>query len=105
MFHKTRLLLMLTLLSSCILPSMQVGVSGVQHVEHKDFSKVVARALELPGFTGEDVARFPALAPLTVGYGHDTVVGVAGSVIDAVKAGKLEHIFLVGGCALCWIVM
>jgi len=75
-----------------------VGVSGVQHVEHKDFSKVVARALELPGFTGEDVARFPALAPLTVGYGHDTVVGVAGSVIDAVKAGKLEHIFLVGGC-------
>lgn len=34
----------------------------------------------------------------TVGYGRKTVLGAAGLVIDAVKAGDLKHIFLVGGC-------
>ena len=35
---------------------------------------------------------------LTIGLGHNSVLSVASNVIDAVKAGKLKHIFLVGGC-------
>lgn len=35
---------------------------------------------------------------VTTGFGHNTVLSVAGTVIDAVKAGVLRHIFLVGGC-------
>jgi hydroxylamine reductase len=35
---------------------------------------------------------------VTTGFGWNTVLGAAGQVIDAVKAGKLRHIFLVGGC-------
>ena len=30
--------------------------------------------------------------------GHGTVLGVADKVIGAVKAGKISHFFLVGGC-------
>ena len=32
------------------------------------------------------------------GFGHNTVLGVADVVIDAVKAGAIKHFFLVGGC-------
>jgi hydroxylamine reductase len=33
-----------------------------------------------------------------VGFGRNAVLGVAPAVIDAVKAGKIRHFFLVGGC-------
>ena len=35
---------------------------------------------------------------VTTGFGHGTVLSVAGTVIDAVKAGAIKHFFLVGGC-------
>ncbi len=33
-----------------------------------------------------------------MGFGHSAVLGVADKVIAAVKAGKIKHFFLVGGC-------
>jgi hydroxylamine reductase len=33
-----------------------------------------------------------------VGFAHNAVLGVADKVIDAVKAGKIRHFFLIGGC-------
>ena len=52
--------------------------------------------------------RRPALCPvsprpnvektITVGFGRDAVLGVAGAVIEAVKSGALKHFFLIGGC-------
>jgi hydroxylamine reductase (hybrid-cluster protein) len=82
-------------LTRCVL-WVQTGVAGVEHIKGKDFSPVVARALELPGFTAEGAAAIPA-KEVTVGFGHKAVLGVAGQVIDAVQQGKLEHIFLIGG--------
>ena len=35
---------------------------------------------------------------IMVGFGHNTVLGVAPVVIDAVKSGAIRHFFLVGGC-------
>ena len=35
---------------------------------------------------------------VTTGFGHGTVLSVADTVIDAVKAGAIKHFFLVGGC-------
>jgi hydroxylamine reductase len=32
------------------------------------------------------------------GFAHNAVMTVADQVIDAVKAGKIRHFFLVGGC-------
>lgn len=65
----------------------------------KDFSAVIAKALELGGYTEDH--EFPGINGghmLTTGFAHNTVLGVADQVVAAVKAGALKHIFLVGGC-------
>ena len=77
-----------------------VGYPEVVHIdENKDFSPVIKKALELGGYKQErKMAGINGGDILTVGFGHETVLGVADKVISAVKSGDLKHIFLVGGC-------
>lgn len=75
----------------------EVGVAASQHIRNKDFTPIIERALQLPGFTQADCDVAPQKV-VTVGFGHHAVLGVADQVIDAIKTKKLEHIFLVGGC-------
>lgn len=77
-----------------IFTSGLVAWPGVIHIANRDFAPVIKAALEAPGF-GQDTV--PA-KEITVGFGHNAVMGVAGAVIDAVKAGKIRHFFLIGGC-------
>lgn len=70
-----------------------VGWHGVQKVNHYDFSKVIEAALAAPGFTQDEPSK-----EITVGFGHAAVLGVAGKVVDLVKAGKISHFYLIGGC-------
>ncbi len=70
-----------------------VGWPGVTHVPNDDFSAVIEKALELPGFA-EDVEGKQVL----VGFGRNAVLGVADKVIEAVKNKAIRHFFLVGGC-------
>jgi hydroxylamine reductase len=65
---------------------------GVKHVEGYDFSAVIAKARELPGFEEKPGKE------ILVGFGHDAVLGVADKVIDAVKKGAIRRFFVVGGC-------
>jgi hydroxylamine reductase len=69
-----------------------VGWPGVTHVS-KDFTPVIQKALEMPGFT-ENVEGKSVL----VGFGRNAVLGVADKVIEAVKSKAIRHFFLVGGC-------
>jgi hydroxylamine reductase len=67
---------------------------NVSQGQEKDFTPVIEAALAAPGFASDvEPAKF-----ITVGFGHNAVMNVAGAVIDAVKAGKIKHFFLVGGC-------
>ena len=66
---------------------------GVTHLKNGDFGPAVEAALKATGFAADGDPK-----TILVGFGHNTVMGVAGTVIDAVKAGKLKHFFLVGGC-------
>lgn len=105
MFRNLKLLLVSRAAASSSCPdtsdAIQVGVSGVTHAPNRQFGPVVEAALAMPGFTGdEDFSKEAALPPFTVGFGHGTVLSVAGDVLDAVKAGKLEHVFLIGGCVV-----
>jgi len=70
-----------------------VAWPGVTHVENGEFGPVIEAALAQPGFAedGEDKT-------ILTGFGHNAVMGVAGTVIDAVKQGAVKHFFLVGGC-------
>lgn len=76
-----------------IFTSGPVSWPGVAHIAAEDFSPVVAKSLAMPGF-GEDKES----KAVTVGFARNAVLGVAGAVVDAVKAGKIRHFFLVGGC-------
>lgn len=81
-----------------------VGYPEMQHIPDgkngvKDFSPVIQKALELGGY-GED-KTFTGInggSELMTGFARNTVLSVADKVIDAVKAGAIKHIFLVGGC-------
>ncbi|MFA6449338.1 MAG: hydroxylamine reductase [bacterium] len=66
---------------------------GVKHIAGHDYSPVIAAALAAPGFT-EDAEE----KTITIGFGRNAVMSVAGQVIDAVKAGAIKHFFLIGGC-------
>jgi len=80
-----------------------VQFPGVAHIadDHykKDFTPVIEKALELGGYPEEvKLTGINGGSKLLTGFGHQTVLSVAGTVIEAVKAGKLKHIFLIGGC-------
>lgn len=64
----------------------------VKHVENRNFSAVIKKAIELGGLPEKEGIT------LTTGFGHNAVLGVADKVIDGVKSGAIRHFFLVGGC-------
>ncbi len=74
-----------------------VGWPNITHISDnkgvKDFTPVISRALELGGFKAEMPGR-----EITVGFGHKTVLSLAGTVVEAVRSGKIKHFFLIGGC-------
>ncbi|MCM1990951.1 hydroxylamine reductase [Oceanirhabdus seepicola] len=75
-----------------------VGWDDVKHIEYnkdqpKDFTEMINQALELGGFKEDEPEK-----RITVGFGRNAVLSNAGAIIEAVKAGKIRHFFLVGGC-------
>jgi hydroxylamine reductase len=77
-----------------------VGYPGMGHIgEDKDFTPVIEKALELGGYTEDtQMTGINGGTQVTTGFGHDTILSVAGQVVDAVKSGAIKHFFLVGGC-------
>jgi hydroxylamine reductase len=70
-----------------------VGWPGVRHIADKNFTPVIEKALELPGFSEDQNGK-----KVMVGFGHNAVMGVADKIIEAVKNKAIRHFFLVGGC-------
>ncbi len=75
-----------------------VGWEGLKYVPvkedgTKDFSEIINKALELDGFTEDEEVK-----EITVGFGHNAVLSHANEIIEAVKGGKLRHIYVMGGC-------
>jgi len=70
-----------------------VAWPGVEHIANQDFSAVIAAALAAPGFEEDGPAD-----EITVGFGHNAVLSVADTVVNAVKSGAIKRFFLIGGC-------
>jgi hydroxylamine reductase len=70
-----------------------VGWPGIKHIADRNFQPVVDKALALPGFQDDVNGRF-----VNSGFARNTVISVAGTVIEAVKNKNIRHFFLVGGC-------
>jgi hydroxylamine reductase len=70
-----------------------VSWPGVPHISKGEFSVVINKALELPGFLNDSNGK-----NVTVGFGRNAVLSVAGKIIEAVNGGKIKRFLLVGGC-------
>ncbi|HEK0786585.1 TPA: hydroxylamine reductase [Proteus mirabilis] len=70
-----------------------VGWPGVKHITGDDFSEMIEQAQSLEGFPYNEIEHL-----ITVGFGRETLLNAADTVIDLVSQKKLRHVFLVGGC-------
>jgi len=70
-----------------------VGWPGVTHIPDGNFKPVIDKALASPGFQEDRNGR-----SVMVGFARNTVMSVAGKIIEAVKGKAIRHFFLVGGC-------
>lgn len=68
------------------------GLEGVHKIENDDFTGLIQKALELPD------ADMESEDTLTTGFHHETVIGLAPEIIDAVKGGKIKRFFVIAGC-------
>jgi hydroxylamine reductase len=68
------------------------GLENVRKIENEDFSMLIERALELPE------ANMESEETLVTGFHHETVIGLAPEVIEAVKSGKIKRFFVIAGC-------
>ncbi|HBA83592.1 MAG TPA: hydroxylamine reductase [Verrucomicrobia bacterium] len=78
---------------SRIFTSGLVAWPNVRHIDNQNFKPVIDAALAAPGFTTDEPEK-----TITVGFGHNAVLGVADKVIEAVKSKAIRHFFLIGGC-------
>ena len=70
-----------------------VAWPGVTHINNKDFSPVIEKALSMPGFASDEEKD-----SVTVGFARNAVLSVADKVIAGIKSGAIRHFFLVAGC-------
>ena len=70
-----------------------VSYPGTSHLEAAEFSRVIEKALEMPGYAQDKNGKY-----VTVGFGRNAILSIAGKVIEAVKNGHIKRFILVGGC-------
>lgn len=82
-----------------------VGFDGCPKVPGYDFSAVIKKAQEMPGFKETDTEFTYPLDPFgkhaksyNVGFGLETVMSVAPTVIQAIEKGDITRFFYIGGC-------
>jgi hydroxylamine reductase len=68
------------------------AVPGGTRLTTNDFSAVIACAKKCDPLPDNPVKE------TTIGFHHSVVLGLADKIVEAVKAGKLKHFFLIGGC-------
>jgi len=68
------------------------GVPGAPRLNDGDFSPVIKKALEIGPLQPTEIKES------TIGFHWTYILSVADKLIDLIKAGKIKHIFLIGGC-------
>ncbi len=76
-----------------IFTSGATGWPGCTHCADGDFSALIAKAKDMPGFDADREGD-----AVVTGYGRQTMLNAAPTLLEAAKSGKLRHIFLIGGC-------
>lgn len=77
-----------------------VSYPGVTHIgADKDFTPVINKALECGGYDSDkEMTGMNGGHKVITGFAHNAVLSRAEKIISLIKAGKIRHIFLIGGC-------
>ncbi|KAH7827315.1 Hybrid-cluster protein [Monocercomonoides exilis] len=106
--------------SPSIASSSAAPLTTFSSLPHTNFRKIIEQALSLPGFPDTvnqtvapahseadisdlsheipSVPNHTELHEVTVGFAHESVVGMLPEIVNAIKEKKLRRIFVVGGC-------
>lgn len=76
-----------------IFTSGLVEYEGVHHIDNRDFTDLINKALKCDGFTEDGDEQ-----NILTGFGHNAVLSAAGKVINLIDTGKIKKFFLIGGC-------
>ncbi len=68
------------------------AVPGGVRLRDGDFSPVIKKALECPPLS-DNIIRTS-----TVGFHHNVILGLADTIVQAVKNGEISRFFVIGGC-------
>jgi len=68
------------------------AVPGGKRLKTNDFSEVIAYAKKCQPLVENKVRES------SIGFHHSVILSLAGAVVEAVKAGRLRHFFVIGGC-------
>ncbi len=77
-----------------------VSYPEITHIDdNKDFSSVINKALELGGYKEDrELKGINDGNSVMTGFGHNAVLSIADTLVNAIKSGDIKHFFLVGGC-------
>jgi hydroxylamine reductase len=68
------------------------AVPGGIRITDDDFSQVIAKAKACPALPNANGKTS------VIGFHHDVILGAAGTLVQAVKEGKISRFFVIGGC-------
>ena len=68
------------------------GVPGATHIKGRDFSPLIEKAKSLPKLSDSPGKK------IMTGFHHTAILGLVDKIMNAVRAGKIRHFFLIGGC-------
>jgi len=68
------------------------AVPGGKRIVNDDFSEVIAAAMSCPPLPEQETGRS------MIGFHHSVILGLADTIVQAVKDGKIRRFFLIGGC-------
>jgi hydroxylamine reductase len=70
----------------------QTGIPGARRVRDGDFGPVIEQALAIGDLEPSEIRT------TVTGHHWSSILAQAGAVVDAVKAGKIRRLFVIGGC-------
>jgi len=73
-------------------PTRVTAVPGATRLKTNDFSAVIESARQIGDL------KPTAIKTSTIGFHYTALLGMAGQIVEAVKAGKLKHFHVIGGC-------
>ena len=68
------------------------AIPGGTRIKKDDFSPVIAMAKQCPPLPENQTGQS------TVGFHHSVILGLADTIVQAVKDGKISRFFVIGGC-------